>query len=90
MRIKAKLTFTFQAEIIVSGICSAQVSQNMVLWYRQPDTEWMQVMPLGNGMIWAMVFGGVQQKRSVLNESSFWSGHPHDYDDPNAGEYFLL
>ncbi len=45
-------------------------------------------MPLGNGMIGAMVFGGVAQERIALNESSFWSGRPHDYDDTNAHQYF--
>ena len=45
-------------------------------------------MPLGNGMIGAMVFGGIPQERIALNESSFWSGRPHDYDDTNAFQYF--
>ncbi|MFZ0429093.1 MAG: glycoside hydrolase family 95 protein [Acidobacteriota bacterium] len=60
----------------------------MVVWYRQPANQWLQGMPLGNGMIGAMVFGGVPQERIALNESSFWSGRPHDYDDPDAGRYF--
>jgi alpha-L-fucosidase 2 len=62
--------------------------RDMVLWYRQPATNWLQAMPLGNGMIGAMVFGGVPQERIALNESSFWSGRPHDYDDTNAFQYF--
>jgi alpha-L-fucosidase 2 len=68
--------------------CDAQVSQNMMLWYRQPANAWLQAMPVGNGMIGAMVFGGVPNERIALNESSFWSGRPHNYDDPNAGKYF--
>ncbi len=63
-------------------------SRDMVLWYRQPAQQWLQAMPLGNGMIGAMVFGGVPQERIALNESSFWSGRPHDYDDTNAFQYF--
>jgi alpha-L-fucosidase 2 len=62
--------------------------REMVLWYRQPATTWHQAMPLGNGMIGAMIFGGVSQERIALNESSFWSGRPHDYDDTNAFQYF--
>ena len=65
-----------------------QASQEMTVWYRQPATAWLQAMPLGNGMIGAMVFGGVPQERIALNESSFWSGRPHDYDDPEAFKYF--
>jgi alpha-L-fucosidase 2 len=60
----------------------------MKLWYRQPGAEWLDAMPIGNGMIGAMVFGGIQQERIALNESSFWSGRPHDYNDPNAISYF--
>jgi alpha-L-fucosidase 2 len=60
----------------------------MVLWYRQPATNWLQALPLGNGMIGAMVFGGVLQERIALNESSFWSGRPHNYDNPEAFQYF--
>ena len=63
-------------------------SRDMVLWYRQPAQQWLQAMPLGNGMIGAMVFGGVPQERIALNESSFWSGRPHDYDNTNAFQYF--
>jgi alpha-L-fucosidase 2 len=66
----------------------APASQDRVLWYRQPANQWLQAMPLGNGMIGAMVFGGVPQERIALNESSFWSGRPHNYDDPNAFQYF--
>src|SRR5882724_11943252 len=60
----------------------------MVAWYRQPATKWMEGMPLGNGLMGAMAFGGVEHERIALNESSFWSGRPHDYDNPEAGQYF--
>jgi alpha-L-fucosidase 2 len=60
----------------------------MVLWYRQPATQWQQAMLLGNGMIGAAVFGGTAHERIALNESTFWSGRPHDYDNPEALEYF--
>ncbi len=61
---------------------------DMILWYRQPATRWNEAMPMGNGLIGAMVFGGVQKERIALNESSFWSGRPHDYNDPEAIKYF--
>jgi alpha-L-fucosidase 2 len=59
----------------------------MILWYRQPAEKWLEAMPLGNGLMGAMVFGGVQRERIALNESSFWSGRPHDYDNPEALHY---
>jgi alpha-L-fucosidase 2 len=67
---------------------TSSTPQSMMLWYRQPATTWLQAMPLGNGMIGVMVFGGVPQERIALNESSFWSGRPHNYDNPNAFRYF--
>jgi len=60
----------------------------MTLWYRQPAVKWLEAMPLGNGLTAAMVFGGTKTERIALNNSSFWSGKPHDYDDPDAGKYF--
>ena len=43
------------------------------LWYQQPATRFYQSLPLGNGRIGAMVFGGVDEERIILNESSLWS-----------------
>jgi len=66
----------------------SNLRRNMVLWYRQPGEEWLEGLPIGNGHMGAMVFGGIKQERIALNESSFWSGRPHDYNDPNAINYF--
>ena len=70
------------------GRDSAKSQGDMVLWYRQPGEKWLEAMPMGNGLMGAMVFGGMQKERIALNESSFWSGRPHDYDDPEAIKYF--
>ena len=67
---------------------SANSQRDMVLWYRQPGEKWLDAMPMGNGLTGAMVFGGTQKERIALNESTFWSGRPHDYDDPQAIKYF--
>jgi alpha-L-fucosidase 2 len=61
---------------------------DMALWYRQPAKKWLDALPIGNGYMGAMVFGGLSQERIALNESSFWSGRPHDYNDTNAFQYF--
>ncbi len=57
---------------------------NLKLWYRQPAAEWTQALPVGNGRLGAMVFGGVSQDRLQLNEVSLWSGSPQDADNPEA------
>jgi alpha-L-fucosidase 2 len=54
------------------------------LWYRQPAREWTEALPVGNGRLGAMVFGGVNQERLQLNEVSLWSGGPQDADNPEA------
>lgn len=55
-----------------------------VLWYAQPAKTFHESLPLGSGRIGAMVFGGVDQERIVLNESSVWSGSREDSNRPDA------
>ncbi len=50
------------------------------LEYRQPAKHWEEALPLGNGRIGAMVYGGVGQERILLNEDTLWSGRPGDED----------
>lgn len=66
----------------------ANSKRDMVLWYNQPGLQWLEGMPIGNGYMGAMVFGRVQYERIALNESTFWSGRPHDYTNPDAYKYF--
>ncbi len=54
------------------------------LWYRQPATVWTEALPIGNGRLGAMVFGGVGEERIQLNESTFWSGGPYQPINPEA------
>ncbi|MBO9728053.1 MAG: glycoside hydrolase family 95 protein [Chitinophaga sp.] len=56
------------------------------LWYRQPAQQWVEALPVGNGRIGAMVFGGVQQEELQLNEAYLWSGVPRDGNNPLAKE----
>ena len=59
----------------------------MTLWYDEPAVQWTEALPLGNGTLGAMVFGGVSQERLQLNESTIWSGGPNDYAHPGAVKY---
>jgi alpha-L-fucosidase 2 len=47
---------------------------DITLWYRQPAAEWVEALPVGNGRLGAMVFGGVETERIQLNEDTVWSG----------------
>lgn len=60
------------------------------LWYRQPAplSNWEEALPVGNGRLGAMVFGGVQEERLQLNEESVWSGTRHNPDRVGAFRSF--
>jgi len=57
------------------------------LWYTRPAAAWTQALPVGNGRLGAMVFGGVERERLQLNEDTLWSGGPQDADNPEALEH---
>ena len=49
------------------------------LWYRRPAERWVEALPIGNGRLGAMVFGGVVTERLQLNDDSLWSGRTAVY-----------
>src|SRR3954471_9046305 len=86
---------TTRRELIVGAALSAigasaqdrATAQPLPLWYRKPATKWeSEALPIGNGSLGAMVFGGVEHERLQLNEHSLWSGHPEVLDGPQTLE----
>ena len=71
------------AEVVLTGQALAP-SSPLMLWYRRPAREWLEALPLGNGRLGAMVFGGVETERLQLNEDTVWAGGPHSYDNPEG------
>jgi len=59
----------------------------MVLWYNKPANEWVEALPIGNGKLGAMVFGGIEKERIQFNEDTIWDGGPHDYSHEGAVDY---
>ena len=59
-------------------------AQNNVLWYDHPASHWVEALPLGNGRLGAMVYGGVESDTIQLNEDTFWSGSPYNNVNPKA------
>ena len=57
---------------------AAVEASNCRTWYEQPASRWVEALPLGNGRLGAMVFGGVTRERLQLNEESLWAGEPVD------------
>jgi alpha-L-fucosidase 2 len=54
----------------------AKSQSNLKLWYDKPAKQWVEALPVGNGHIGGMVFGGVEQDLIQLNESTLYSGGP--------------
>ena len=52
--------------------------QDWKLWYKQPADNWDEALPIGNGRLGGMVFGGIHKERIQLNEDTLWSGFPRD------------
>ena len=56
----------------------------MVLRYRRPAATWDEALPVGNGRLGAMVFGGTGEERLALNEDTIWAGERRDRTNPEA------
>jgi alpha-L-fucosidase 2 len=54
------------------------------LWYTKPAAAWVEALPIGNGRLGAMVFGGVADELLQLNEDTLWAGGPYDPSNPEA------
>ncbi|MEO7099415.1 MAG: glycoside hydrolase family 95 protein [Luteolibacter sp.] len=57
------------------------------LWYQQPASQWTEALPIGNGRIGAMIFGGIGEERIQFNESTVWTGKPHEYQHDGAVKF---
>ena len=54
------------------------------LWYTKPSAQWTDALPIGNGRLGAMVYGGVERERIRLNEDTLWDGYRRNADNPAA------
>src|SRR5215203_2234089 len=61
--------------------------QNLKLWYDKPSAKWTDALPIGNGRLGAMIFGGVEKERIQFNEETLWNGGPRDYNRKGAYQY---
>ena len=56
----------------------------LVLWYEKPASQWVEALPIGNGRLGAMVFGGAANERLQLNEDTLYAGGPYDPNNQEA------
>jgi alpha-L-fucosidase 2 len=82
----ASLKF-FSLALIAAGLLSVPAraaDPAPHLSFSRPASKWTEAIPLGNGRLGAMDFGGVDDERYQINEDTLWGGAPHDYANPNA------
>ena len=73
--------------ILLFAALSFAAPSPLTLWYRQPAKLWVEALPVGNGRLGAMVFGGAARERIQFNEDTVWTGEPHDYAHHGAAKY---
>jgi len=67
----------FSVLLMASVLCflaQGEERPDLRLWYQSPATNWLEAVPVGNGRLGGMVFGGVHEERIQLNEESVWAG----------------
>ncbi|MEY4570648.1 MAG: hypothetical protein RLZZ398_2087 [Verrucomicrobiota bacterium] len=60
------------------------------LWYQQPATKWAEALPIGNGHMGAMIYGGIAEEQIQFNESTVWTGKPHEYQHEGAVKFLPI
>src|ERR1700676_1102709 len=67
---------------LTQSAAETEPESTLRLWYRQPAPDWNEALPIGNGRLGAMVFGGVSEERLQLNENTLYSDEPGRRDLP--------
>lgn len=86
MRLTRRNALQCAAASLCAALAPAARAQNVVeaasrplsLWYKQPASVWTEALPIGNGRLGAMVYGGVGREEMQLNEDTLWAGGPYD------------
>jgi alpha-L-fucosidase 2 len=63
---------------------TGQSDRSHIIWYSKPAEVWNEALPVGNGRLGGMVFGGVQSERIQLNEDTVWAGEMRDRNNPEG------
>ena len=70
--------------LVVGCAASSWCAEPLVLRYSRPAERWTEALPVGNGRLGAMLFGGTAAERLQLNEATLWSGGPREWNNPGA------
>ncbi len=72
--------------MVTSAVAAEELPSLLMLWFRQPAQQWVEALPIGNGRLGGMVFGGVAEEHVQLNDDALWAGGPKDRCNPKALE----
>ncbi|MGF7048296.1 alpha-L-fucosidase 2 [Paenibacillus sp. DS2015] len=64
-----------------------QRNQQWKMSYLEPASKWEEALPLGNGRLGAMMYGGIEREEFQLNEDTLWAGFPRDTAQYNSARY---
>ena len=78
------LIFALMAALPLFAAENKSIPSETTIWFDKSANNFTESLPLGNGRLGAMMFGGVDDERIVLNESSVWSGSRQNADRPDA------
>ncbi len=86
MKIKIQVFFLSILLFSISRLSSPgqDQSSSMKIWFNRPADNWNNALPVGNGRLGAMIFGGIENERLELNEESVWTGGPRWDANPDA------
>jgi alpha-L-fucosidase 2 len=65
-------------------VIAQDLPSRMKIWFNQPAQDWNGALPVGNGKLGAMIFGGVAKEHIELNESTVWTGEPRWDANPES------
>ena len=69
--------FLYTVLLLFSTACRKESKKSdLVLWYNKPASDWNEALPVGNGRMGAMIFGGISEEHLQLNENTLYSGEP--------------
>ena len=70
--------------LVCIAVGAPLLAADPVLWYQHPAQRWGDALPVGNGRLGGMVFGGIAKEHVQLNEDTIWNGRKRDRVNPEA------
>src|ERR1700710_2563502 len=85
-----KIKYNYVILFLLIGSLALQLKaqeNNLKLWYNKPAKIWTDALPIGNGKLGAMIYGGIDEEHIQFNEATLWTGRPREYQHNGAYKY---